>query len=240
MADQETDTRTTAGPAPPESPPAVADGEAGAGPNEKFARLERLLRGVGSDSLETKRTQRETLAALQGLKAQLDGFELDLKGTVQNTWRLAQESQQGIARAEEHYAGALRELEARVRDELQQQLYRNAAQAILPALDDMDLTLFTARARHGIRDGDGGLLEAMELVRAKLVEGLRLIGWDEIPIEVGVTQFDPSQHRAVEPDVPAEALADVDAPKGSILYVRRAGFRREKQVVREPHVLVKF
>jgi molecular chaperone GrpE (heat shock protein) len=212
---------------------------------DKIVQLERVVRSVGRDSLALTRGQREAEATLQAILARLDDLELATKGMSQTVWRATQESVGQLQNAEAHFAGAIRELEARIRNELQWQLYKNAAQAILPALDDMDLVIGNQRAlakkaaAGQAAAHDDSLLEAMILVRHKLVEGLRRLGLEEISIEEEVTPFDPAWHEAVQSDIPAEFLDDEGVPVGTIFRVRRAGFQLNGRIFRVPQVLVK-
>ncbi|MHB8891561.1 MAG: nucleotide exchange factor GrpE [Candidatus Limnocylindrales bacterium] len=217
----------------------AADQSAAADPTE---RLERLVRGMARESLEVARGQREIQASLQGLPAALEAVDLSLKGVSQQVWRYAQDGQAGITIAEEHFAGAIRELEARLRAELQSLIYRNACLALLPALDDLDLVIGNQRSLQPGADGDDHLLQAVVIVRHKLAEGLRALGLEEIPVEAGRTTFDPTLHQAVESDlaagIPAPPDLPPDLPRGTILMVRRAGYRLNGGVLRTPQVII--
>lgn len=206
---------------------------------EKLSRLEKVVRGAGRDSLAIVRGQRETQTTLQAIQARLDDLELTTKGLSQTVWRAAQESQGHLQNAEQHFAGALRELEKRVREEMQWQLYKSTLQAIFPALDDMDLVIGNQKVLAEKSGEEDGFLEAMILVRKKLSEGLRTLGLEEITIEEGVTPFDPSLHEAVEPDIPLDLLSDKAVPPGTIIRVRRTGHRFGGRIFRVPQVLIK-
>ena len=225
-------------PAPPVSGTAADHGAAA----ESTERLERLVRGMARESLEIARGQREIQASLQGLPAALEAVDLSLKGVSQQVWRYTQDGQAGISNAEQHFAGAIRELEARLRAELQSLIYRNACLALLPALDDLDLVIGNQRSLQPEADGDDHLLQAVAIVRQKLAEGLRALGLEEIPVEAGRTTFDPALHQAVESDlaagIPAPRDLPRDLPRGTILMVRRAGYRINGGVLRTPQVII--
>jgi molecular chaperone GrpE (heat shock protein) len=205
---------------------------------EPFDRLERLVRGMARDSLEIARAQREVQAVLQGLPAAFETVDLSLKGVSQHVWRLAQEGQAGIKNSEEHFAGAIRELEARLRDEMKSQIYRNACLALLPAVDDLDLVISHEQSRQEEGPGEGHLLAAVVVVREKLAEGLRGLGLEEIAVASGRTMFDPAVHQAVVSDAPAGGSKGPDLPRGTIVRVRRAGYRLNGGVLRIPQVII--
>lgn len=215
--------------------------EAGKSPEvlEKLAGLEMLLRGVGRDSMTMMREQQDMQAFLQTLLLRLSDLELSTKALSQTTWKAMQENQGFIQHAEQHFAGALRDLEARVREEMQLQLRRSLVQALLPALDDLDLVIANQRRLMAPAGEQNSLLEAVVLVRQKLADGLGALGLEEIPIEEQVTRFDPSLHEPVESDIPAEWLGGDDLSSGTIIRVRRAGYRFNGRVLRVPQVLVK-
>ena len=54
------------------------------------------------------------------------------------------------------------------------------------------------------------------------------------------TQFEPGSHEAVEADIPADLLPDKELSPGTIIRVRRAGYRFDGRVFRVPQVLVKM
>ncbi len=200
------------GPATPaESPPPAADLTA---LSEKIAQLERVVRGMGRDSLEASRAQREAQELLQKLQTQLDEMRLDSKGILQTVWRTGQESQASMTKAEDHFGAAIRELEARLREEMKWQLQRGLMQAIYPALDDLDLIIANQREMAKQSAQPDSLLDAIILVRSKFNANLYMLGLEEIKIEVGVAQFDPSQHEMVPSDlaVPPRSEA-VHAPR---------------------------
>jgi molecular chaperone GrpE (heat shock protein) len=225
----------------PDGPPAATDEvpETPGDLTEYLTRLERVLRGIARDGLNVTRAQRDAQTALQTILLRLDDLELTNKGMSQAVWRAAQESQTHIQSAEQHFAGAIRELETRVRGELRWQLYQSALQAIFPALDDMDLVIGNQRSLAGGSVQDDDLLKAIMLVRQKFAEGLRMLGLEEIPIEEGVTLFDSDTHHQIESDVPRDLLDGSDLPIGTIVRVRRVGYRLDGRVFRVPQVLVK-
>ena len=96
---------------PDEPPPPAADLNA---LSEKITQLERVVRGMGRDSLEASRAQREAQELLQKLQTQLDEMRLESKGILQTVWRTSQESQISMTKAEDHFGAAIRELEARL------------------------------------------------------------------------------------------------------------------------------
>jgi molecular chaperone GrpE (heat shock protein) len=231
-------------PIPPALEPAPLAEEAPLDLGGKIAQLERLVRSVARDSLALSRGQRDAEAQLQAIQTHLDDLELTTKGVGQTVWRAVQEALGQLQNAEAHYAGAIRELEARVRAEIQWQVYRSAAQSMLPALDDMDLVIGNQRAlarkaAAGAAQAQDSVLEAMVMVRRKLVEGLRALGLEEIPIQEGATRFDPAWHEVTEPDISPEFLDDAGAPPGIIYRVRRAGFQFDGRIFRVARVLVK-
>lgn len=223
-------------PAPAENPPPAADLAALA---EKIAQLERIVRGMGRDSLETSRAQREAQETLQALKTQLDEMRLESKGILQTVWRSGQESQSSMAKAEDHFGAAIRELEARLREEMKWQLQRGLMQAIYPALDDLDLIIANQRELVKTTGESRALLDAIILVRSKFNANLFMLGLEEIKIEEGVTLFDPSQHEIVPSDLVVPPPAHESMPPGTILLVRRAGYRYQGRIFRYPQVIVK-
>jgi molecular chaperone GrpE (heat shock protein) len=202
------------------------------GLEERLDRLERVVRAAGRDSLESVQGSRD---ALQDVHARLGQVDLLVKAVRETVESASRESHEAMEKAEQHFAGAIRELEGRLRDEMQWQIYRNALQAVLPALDDLDLILLHPTP---VDEAPGiGLAEAVVLVRQKLVSGLRKLGVEEIVVERG-DMFDPSTHHAAESDLPA--MVDVeDVPPGTVLFVRRAGFRLNDRVFRRPQVIVR-
>lgn len=204
---------------------------------EKISRLEKVVRGSGRDMLALTRGQRETQEAVQALQTRLDDLELAIKGVSQNVWRASQENQARSQAVEDQVAGVLRDLEKRVRDELQFQIYKNAVQAIFPALDDMDHVLEQGSALEGAQAD--GVLQAMLLVRRKFNDSLRRLGLDEIEVREGQTLFDPALHQAAAPDLVPPGLQEKDAPPGTILKVIRAGYGLNGRVLRAPQVIVK-
>jgi len=212
---------------------ATPAGPGPAGLEEKLDRLERVVRAAGRDSLESVQASRD---ALQEVHARLGQVDVLVKGLGETVERTAREGRAAMEKAEQHFAGAIRELEGRLRDEMQWQIYRGAVQAVLPALDDLDLILLHQEPAH--EDPGVGLAAAVGLVRQKLVGGLRKLGLEEIVVERGA-MFDPSAHQAVESDLPAGMVEGEDVPRGTILFVRRAGFRLEGRVFRSPQVIVR-
>lgn len=207
---------------------------------DQLSRLEKVVRGLGRDSLTLTRGQRETHSTLQTIQSRLDDLDLTIKGLSQTVWRATQESQGHLQNAEQHFAGAIRELETRVREEIKWQLYKSAAQAILPALDDLDLVLGNQQVLVQRAGEEDPLLEAMLLVRNKFSEGLGALGLEEIPIEEGVTQFDPALHQVVEPDIPDELLNGPGFSSGTIIRIRRRGYNLNGRIFRVPQVLIKM
>lgn len=183
-----------------------ADGS-GSAIEDKLARLERIIRSMGQDSVEL-------LRRLQAIEKTIEG-------------------------SEEHYAGSLRELEGRVREELQWQIHKGCLLAVMPGLDDLDLVLIHERDRAGGDVAEGSLLEALLLVRQKIADGLRTFGLEEIQVEAGTTVFDPAVHQGADSDLPAGVVPDLDVPRGTILLQRRSGFRLNGRVIRPAQVIVK-
>lgn len=181
--------------------------EPGPGIEDKLARLERVIRSTGQDSVEL-------LRRLQAIEKTVQG-------------------------SEEHYAGALRELEARVREELQWQIHKGCLLAVMPGLDDLDLVIIHERGRAGGDVAEGSVLEALLLVRQKIADGLRTFGLEEIRVEPGSTVFDPTVHQGTDPDLPAGIVPDLDVPRGTILLQRRTGYRLNGRVIRPAQVIVK-
>jgi len=218
---------------PADAPVAPGAGADGAGAAEKLDRLERLVRGVSRDNMELQ-------AALTAVRGRLEDLDLGVKGMTQSAHRAVQEGQAGIQNAEKHFAGALRELEARVREEMQWQIQRGALQAVFPALDDLELVIAHERQTAGGAVPAGSVLEALVMVRQKLMDGLRAIGLEEIVVEPGVTVFDPALHQHTAADLPPEAIPDLDVPRNTILLLRRPGYRFQGRVFRAPQVIVKL
>jgi len=205
---------------------------------DKFGKLEKAIRVMGRDMLDITRGQKDVATVLQTVLSRLDDLELLAKGTSQTVWRAAKETQGQLQSSHDQFAGAIRELEARVREEMQWQLRWSVLEAICPALDDMDLIIATHKLPAKSADGEDGFLEAMILVRRKFSEGLKVIGLEEIAIEEGVTHFDPKLHEAVESDIPDALLGNEDLTPGTIMRVRRAGFGFNGRIMRVPQVLV--
>ena len=151
----------------------------------------------------------------------------------------AQEQRDKVRAPFGRLCGALRELEARVREELQWQIYRNALTALVPALDDLELVLAHERHAAGGRVPEGSILEALEMVRQKMADGLRALGLEEIAVEPGVTRFDPAIHQVAPTDLPAEVVPESEVPRGTVLMLRRPGYRFMGKVLRPPQVMVK-
>jgi molecular chaperone GrpE (heat shock protein) len=183
--------------------------ESGPGPgiDDKLARLERIIRSMGQDSVELLRRLQEIEKTIQG--------------------------------SEEHYAGSLRELESRVRDELQWQIHKGCLLAVMPGLDDLDLVIIHGRGRAGGSVEEDSVLEALLLVRQKISDGLRTFGLEEIRIEPGSTIFDPAVHQGADSDLPSGIVPDLDVPRGTILLQRRTGYRLKGRVIRPAQVIVK-
>ena len=191
------------------TPPAANGQAAGPGPGieDKLARLERIIRSTGQDSVELLRRLQEIEKTIQG--------------------------------SEEHYAGSLRELEARVREELQWQIHKGCLLAVMPGLDDLDLVIIHERGRAGGEVAGGSVLEALLLVRRKIADGLRTFGLEEIGVEPGSTAFNPAVHQVADSDLPAGVVPDLDVPRGTILLQRRTGYRLNGRVIRPAQVIVK-
>jgi molecular chaperone GrpE (heat shock protein) len=227
----------TAPPLPAEGAPVAAIPAAVAvETTDPAERLEKLVRAVARDNLEMARGQREIAVAVAGLPAVLDAMDLSLKGVQQQTWRFSQEVQTGIGNAEEHFAGAIRELEARLLAEMKSQIFRNACLALLPAIDDMDLVIAHQQSLESA--GQDPVLDALVGVRQKLAEGLRGLGLEEVAVEAGKTVFDPNLHRAVPWDLPGSMPLQGDVPKGTVLIVRRSGYRLSGALLRNPQVII--
>jgi molecular chaperone GrpE (heat shock protein) len=204
-------------------------------PDDRWTRLEKVVRGMGRDNLAIARGQQEAQNVLASIVSRLGDLDLALKGMAQTTWRAAQERLGQAQDVEKHFAGALRELEKRVRDELLWQVQRSTILAIFPALDDMVRVLEQQRQLSTAGDEDP-LLEAMALVHHRFLEGLRAIGLEEIRVEIGVTRFDPALHEAV--DTAGADKAAVGGPSGTIAAVRRLGYKIQDRVFRAPQVWV--
>ncbi len=204
---------------------------------EKLSQLERLVRGAGRDSLTVVQSQQEMQAAFKGLNNRLDDIALDIKGVIQTTWKMSQENRQNTKDVEEHFAGALRDLEKRIREELSVQVQRSSMRALLPALDDMDLVL--AQEKKLNPNAEDSFHKGMQLVRQKFRQGLREMGFDEIPVDPGVTPYDSAEHDVVELDIPPSLLEEEEAPSGSILFLRRPGYSHNGHTFRAPQVFIK-
>ncbi len=204
---------------------------------EKMGQLERLVRASGRDTLTLGRAQQDSLAALQSVMTLLNNLDLDLKGVSQMVWRATQENQQTIQGVEEHYAGALRDLEKRIREEIHIQTLRSLMRGLLPALDDLDLILSQQARTDTVAEEP--FVKGVQLVRRKIVQGLREQGFEEIPVQPGKTSYDPQKYEVVEADIPGSLFEQPDAAPQTILFVRRAGFTYNGQVFRAPQVFVK-
>lgn len=154
--------------------------------------------------------------------------------------RRLQDIEKTIQGSEEHYAGSLRELEARVREELQWQIHKSCLLAVMPGLDDLDLVITHERGRMGGAVEEGSLLEALLLVRQKIADGLGTFGLEEIRVAPGETAFDPAVHQVAPSDLPAGVVPELDVPRGTVLLQRRAGFRLNGRVIRPAQVIVKM
>ena len=204
---------------------------------ELLTRLERVVRASNKDSMEMARGQREMQQSVQKLHTRMDEFELQVKGLTQETWRTAKESQTLSQTATEHFAGALRDLEKRIREDMQWEFNRSTALAIFPALNDLDLVINQQRLLNG--DEDDTLLEAVELVRQKFDQALLKMGWQEIKIKIGETKFDPEKHEGVEPKDGFSMEQYGNIPSGTILKVYRKGYFRDNHILRSAQVIVK-
>ena len=203
---------------------------------ELLSRLERVVRASNKDSMEMARGQREIQQSVQELRQHMDELELQVKGLTQETWRTAKESQALSQTAKEHFAEALRDLEKRIREDMQWEFNRSTALAIFPALNDLDLVI---DQQHHLNDGeDDSLLEAIELVRGKFDQSLQKLGWREIEIKIGETKFDPEKHEGVEPKE-GFPMEDYKVPAGTILKIQRNGYLRGDHVLRSAQVVVK-
>jgi molecular chaperone GrpE (heat shock protein) len=203
---------------------------------ELLARLERVVRASNKDSMEVARGQRELQQSMRDLNTRVDEFELQVKGLTQETWRTAKESQTLSQNATEHFAGALRDLEKRIREDMQWEFNRSTALAIFPALNDLDLIIDQQHLLNG--DDDDPLLEAVELVREKFDQALQKMGWQEIDIKIGVTKFDPEKHEGVVPQ-DGFSMDDFDVPPGTIVKIHRRGYYRGNHILRSAQVIVK-
>lgn len=206
---------------------------------EKLAALERVVRGMARDNLETSHAQREALELIRNLQTQMEEMRLESKGILQTVWRAGQESQASMTKAEDHFGAAIRELEARLKDEMKWQLQRGLMQAIFPALDDLDLIILNQRELNRQSGQSDALLSAIMLVRSKFQANLRMLGLEEIIIEEGVTLFDPALHELTPSDLAVPPRVEESMPKGTILCVRRSGYRYLDKIFRYPQVIVK-
>lgn len=205
---------------------------------ERLDRLERLMRSLAHDSLESIQSQREVQLAIQQATAGFNELDTVLKYVAQTVLGASQDSQKSMQLAEEHFAAAIRELEARLRDEMQWQIFRSALLSIFPAIDDLDLIIAHQRKQTPADEFEGSILEALVMVRQKLDDGLRKLGLEEIPVEPGATTFDPALHQAVHFDATIDVICDQPAPRGTILALRRAGYRWNGKIFRSPQVVV--
>jgi molecular chaperone GrpE (heat shock protein) len=206
---------------------------------DRWSRLEKIVRGMGRDSLSLVRGQQEAGANLAAIISRMEEFDLAIKGLSQTTWRAAQERFTQAQDTEKHFAGALRELENRVQEEILWQVQRGTLAAIFPALDDMVRVLSQQREFLAVEGREDPFVEAMELVHYKILAGLRMLGLEEIPVEVGVTRFDPKLHEATEPRDVSAADCQAGVPSGTIVGIKRPGYAVRGRVFRPPLVLVK-
>jgi molecular chaperone GrpE (heat shock protein) len=219
-----------------------SDAETSAEPTageDRWSRLERLVRGMGRDSLSLARDQQEARSTLATIVSRMDELDLAIKGLAQTSWRAAQERLTQAQDTEKHFAGALRELESRMREEILWQAERGTLAAIFPALDDMVRVLEHQRELLAAEGREDPFVEAMELVHHKILAGLRMLGLEEIPVEVGVTHFDPQLHEAVESRDSSSADRRDSLPSGTIIGLKRPGYVVRGKVFRPPEVLVK-
>ena len=156
---------------------------------ELLSRLERVVRASNKDSMEVARGQREMQQTVQALRERMDDLELQIKGLTQESLQAAQKSQELSQTAKVHFAEALRDLEKRIKEDMQWEFNRATALAVFPALNDLDLVIEQQRLLNG--GEDDSLLEAVEMVRGKFDQALQKLGWRQIEIKIGETKFDP-------------------------------------------------
>jgi molecular chaperone GrpE len=94
----------------------------------------------------------------------------------------------------------------------------------LPVVDDLDRAL-----AHAAED-PSAVLEGVRAVRDHATAVLARLGYPRYE-EVGVP-FDPARHEAVQ------AVADADAPPGTVVAVLRPGYGREDHWLRPAAVAV--
>ena len=100
---------------------------------------------------------------------------------------------------------------------------------LLPTLDEIDEVLSVQAARAEPVPG----MRALAALRRRLVEAFGRLGIQEIPVTPGTTAFDPAEHEA---EASGEATPGV-AP-GTVLAVRRAGYRSGDQLIRASLVTI--
>ena len=66
-----------------------------------------------------------------------------------------------------------------------------------------------------------------------------MLGLQEIPVEAGVTRFDPKLHEAADSRAAPVPGPQDNIPPGTILAVKRPGYMVRDRVFRPPLVLVK-
>jgi molecular chaperone GrpE (heat shock protein) len=123
-----------------------------------------------------------------------------------------------ITQENERLAEALR---SRIVEEAAVEVFRG----VVPAMDEIDHVL----REKTIADGRGG--DSIRLVRRKLRDALSRLGIEEIPIEEGVTDFDPELHEGK----PHDGEGDDDAgglAAGTIARLDRIGYMAGDRVLR--------
>jgi molecular chaperone GrpE len=115
---------------------------------------------------------------------------------------------------------------------------RDFVEALLPALDGLDLSLRHAEEKgpdplavEGSGPFSDALLEGVKAARDAVEQALVAEGVERIPAEAG-RGYDPDLHEV------AGVVERADLPEGSIVEELRAGYRIGKLVIRHSSVLV--
>lgn len=104
--------------------------------------------------------------------------------------------------------------------------------AASPSLDDIEVILRNPEA------STADALDALRMVRGKLVAGFAPLGVELIPVCPGKTEFDETLHECVQIASPEDPLAQ-NLESGTIVRLYRNGFTLKGQVIRRASVTVK-
>lgn len=117
-------------------------------------------------------------------------------------------------------------------DLLDRTVERVLLSAASPSLDDIDAILRNSEA------STTDALEALEMVKRKLLAAFQLLGVEVIPVLPGKTLFDETLHECIHIASPEDPLGR-SLSGGTIVRVYRNGFTLRGQVIRRASVTVK-